>query len=84
MWHYVYILKNTSGKQYIGHTANLEDRLEEHNRGAVTATKMLRPWRIEWFCGFRTKTEAIKFERYLKSGSGTSIRYRHIVPQEGN
>ncbi|MBU0767141.1 GIY-YIG nuclease family protein [Patescibacteria group bacterium] len=81
MWHYVYILRNKTGKQYVGHTANMKHRLKEHNEGSVAATKKLRPWNIEWFCSFRDKTSAIKFEKYLKSGSGTSIRYKHIAPK---
>ena len=81
MWHYVYILRNQYGKQYIGQTADVSVRLNEHNEGSVKATKNLRPWQLEWFCGFRDKTAAIKFEAYLKSGSGTSIRYRHIAPK---
>ena len=81
MWHYVYILRNQNGKQYVGHTADLTARLKEHNEGSVIATKNLRPWVIEWFCGFLSKTKAIQFEKYLKSGSGTSIRYRHITPK---
>lgn len=82
MWHYVYILQNKAGKQYIGQTSNVNARLKEHNEGSVRATNNLRPWEIEWFCGFRNKTAAIKFEKYLKTGSGTSIRYRHIVPNK--
>ncbi|MBU0458661.1 GIY-YIG nuclease family protein [Patescibacteria group bacterium] len=81
MWHYVYILRNETGKQYVGNTANLNSRLKEHNEGSVKATKNLRPWGIEWFCGFRNKTAAINFEKYLKSGSGTSIRFRHLAPK---
>ena len=30
MWYYVYILKNQAGKQYVGHTADLNVRLKEH------------------------------------------------------
>jgi putative endonuclease len=81
MWYYVYILKNKFGKQYIGATEDLETRLKEHNEGSVIATKKGRPWQIEWHCSFRDKKKAYDFERYLKSGSGSSIRYRHLVPK---
>jgi len=81
MTHYVYILRNELGKQYVGHTANIDSRLKEHNDGSVTATKNLRPWHIEWFCCFNDKKRAIEFEKYLKSGSGSSIRFRHIAPK---
>ncbi|OGJ64380.1 hypothetical protein A3C37_03750 [Candidatus Peribacteria bacterium RIFCSPHIGHO2_02_FULL_53_20] len=81
MWHYVYILRNETGKQYVGQTADVDARLKEHNEGSVAATKGLRPWRIEWFCAFKEKRGAIEFEKYLKSGSGSSIRFRHIAPK---
>ena len=81
MSHYVYILRNESGKQYVGHTANVELRLQEHNEGSVTATKNLRPWHVDWFCCFKDKKRAIMFEKYLKSGSGTAIRFRYIAPK---
>lgn len=81
MWHYVYILRNGTGKQYVGQTSNVDARLQEHNNGSVISTKNLRPWQLEWFCSFRDKTNAIRFEKYLKSGSGTAIRYRHIAPK---
>ena len=80
MWHFVYILRNIKGKQYVGHTSDLRKRLTDHNEGSVTATKNLRPWHIEWFCAFEDKKRAIEFEKYLKSGSGSSIRFRHITP----
>ncbi|WP_367119222.1 GIY-YIG nuclease family protein, partial [uncultured Mucilaginibacter sp.] len=35
---YTYILQSTkSGRYYIGHTSNIEERLERHNTGKVTA-----------------------------------------------
>jgi putative endonuclease len=81
MWHFVYILKNQQGKQYVGHTRTMDNRLRDHNDGTVPATKMGRPWRIEWFCGFRTTQQAVAFERHLKGGSGSAFRFRHFVPK---
>jgi len=76
--HFVYILMNSRGKQYVGQAGDVHERLKEHNEGSVTATKHLRPWHVEWFCGFLDKKKAIQFERYLKSGSGRSFRERHL------
>jgi putative endonuclease len=37
---YTYIIQSEkSGRYYIGHTENIEARLERHNAGKVTATK---------------------------------------------
>lgn len=79
MWHFVYILQNQNGNQYVGHSHNLETRLQQHNHGDVPATTDGKPWQIAWFCAFRSNNEAIKFERYLKSGSGGTFRFRHLV-----
>jgi predicted GIY-YIG superfamily endonuclease len=38
--HYTYILEssNKPGEQYIGHTSDLKERLEEHNAGKCSHT----------------------------------------------
>jgi len=82
VWQFVYILRNEIGNQYIGQTDNLERRLHQHNLGHVSATTGGRPWQIAWFCGFRTKSEAAIFEKYLKGGSGTMFRFRHLVQKK--
>lgn len=79
MWYFVYILENNKNDQYVGHSDNLNRRLKQHNTGYVSATTDGKPWHIVWFCAFRNKKEAIVFEKYLKSGSGTMFRYRHLV-----
>ncbi len=38
---YVYILRGSSGRHYIGSTENLERRISEHLRGAVHTTARL-------------------------------------------
>ncbi|NOX85694.1 MAG: GIY-YIG nuclease family protein, partial [Chlorobi bacterium] len=40
---YVYILRCSNNKTYVGHTSNLEKRLERHINGYVPATKNIRP-----------------------------------------
>lgn len=82
MWHFVYILRNQIGEQYVGHSNNLKVRLQQHNNGDVPATVDGKPWRIEWFCSFRTTRQAVIFEKYLKSGSGSVFRFRHLVSKK--
>lgn len=82
MWFYVYILESEKGHQYVGHTENLDARLKEHNEGSVVSTENKRPWHIQWFCGFKTLEESIAWEKHLKTGSGTAIRYKHLVPNK--
>ena len=82
MWHYVYILKNQRGEQYVGHTSDINDRLKEHNEGSVAATKEKRPWHIEWFCCYRDEKKAIAFEKHMKTGSGSAFRFKHFASKE--
>lgn len=64
---YTYILKNQKGDLYIGQTNNLFERIERHNKNRVASTKKKGPWEIVWRKVFNTKSEAMKYERYLKS-----------------
>ena len=65
---YTYILKSLkSGRYYIGYTANLNKRLNEHNSGRVMTTKREYPWILFYYEKFYTQKNAIKRERQLKS-----------------
>jgi len=79
MWHYVYVLENKQGRQYVGLTDNVDDRVARHNRGEIPSTAKYRPWDIVHFSALRTRTKAASYEKYLKSGSGTTFRHRHLV-----
>ncbi|MFH1348955.1 MAG: GIY-YIG nuclease family protein [Patescibacteria group bacterium] len=80
MWYYVYILENKTGRQYVGSTENISKRIKHHNKGSVPHTSKYRPWMLKFAASFPSKEQAITFEKYLKSGSGTMFRYRHMVP----
>ena len=41
--------------------------------GDSISTKQYRPWKLKMFLGFQTQEEAIKFEKYLKSGAGRAF-----------
>lgn len=80
MWHHVYILQNKQGRQYIGLTADVVDRLARHNRKEISSTAKYGPWEIIHFAAFPNREKAAAYEKYLKSGSGTEFRRRHLVP----
>jgi len=64
---FVYVILSLStGKFYIGHTNNLEDRLRRHNEGRSKYTKNRGPWKLIGFKTFQTRAEAMGFERKLK------------------
>ena len=68
---YTYIIRSIAhpDQRYIGHTADLRQRLEKHNKGDVPHTSKFRPWKIEVY---------IAFENYLNSGSGHAFAKRHF------
>lgn len=67
----VYIIKSTSKKRYyIGHTENIERRLQEHNTGKNKSTKAYAPWLLVYFEPYATKNEAYRREMQIKSYKG--------------
>jgi putative endonuclease len=56
---FVYILRNSTGRYYIGQTSDLSLRLQRHNEGKVFWTKNRGPWEIVYFQSFQTRSEAI-------------------------
>jgi len=70
---YVYVLKNGKGRLYVGHTNNLERRITEHNTGLSPYTKNRGPWELAYSESFDTRGEAMKREKFLKSGKGREL-----------
>ena len=79
--HYVYISqsKKKEDEIYKGSTSDLKARLSEHNRGNVSYTAKLRPWRIIFYCAFQDKKRALEFEKYLKPASGIAFVRRRLI-----
>jgi len=59
-------------------TANLKQRLTEHNSGKLPHTAQFKPWHLITYVAFSDKQKAAKFERYLKSGSGHAFANRRL------
>jgi predicted GIY-YIG superfamily endonuclease len=76
----VYIIKSltTPDEYYVGVTSNMALRLRAHNGGRSPHTARHRPWRILVVVEFDEEEPALKFERYLKSGSGREFARRHF------
>jgi putative endonuclease len=65
---YTYILRSEKDKSYyIGTTSNLTNRLNEHNFGNTTYTKLKRPWLLVYSEEFSTRGKVVLRERELKS-----------------
>jgi len=68
---FVYVLLSLKDKKrYIGFTADLERRLNEHFSGNNESTKNRRPLKLIYNESFLTKSDAMKREKFFKSGKG--------------
>ncbi|WP_336516834.1 GIY-YIG nuclease family protein [Pollutibacter soli] len=67
----VYVLYSAlANRHYTGFTSDLEMRLKSHNEFGKDWTCKFRPWVIIHNKEFADKTEAIRYEKWLKSGAG--------------
>ncbi|MEA9414030.1 MULTISPECIES: GIY-YIG nuclease family protein [unclassified Flavobacterium] len=68
----VYILYSEKfNKNYTGYTSNLIERFKSHNFLETKGyTIKFRPWEVIHVEFFSSKSEAMKREKYLKSGIG--------------
>ena|SRR3989338_2723486 len=80
MNHWVYVLESTNdGARYIGSTSkSVEERLARHNRGDYRYTKGHRPWRVAYAEDFKSRSEAVKRERFFKE-RGRARRVKTIT-----
>ncbi|MFH1597943.1 MAG: GIY-YIG nuclease family protein [Patescibacteria group bacterium] len=69
--HYVYIIRSLkTGKLYKGYSKNLKGRVKEHNSRKNASTKNGAPWKLIYYAVFSNKTDALREEKFLKSGKG--------------
>lgn len=79
---FVYVLKSGDSKAhfYVGVTSDVRARLSDHNDGRCPHTAKRRPWQLHVVIEFPDEPRALRFERYLKSGSGRAFARRHFEP----
>ena len=77
--YFVYLLGLSDRSIYTGSTHGVRHRVLEHQKGKVLSTRKLRPLALIWYCAFRNRLEASRFEIYLKTGSGQAFRNKHII-----
>ena len=68
---WVYILHSeTTGEHYCGHTADLVNRLRQHNDPAYVFTRTTKkvpgPWMVLWQAECATRSEAMALEKQIK------------------
>ena len=80
MWH-VYIIRSVAfpEQEYTGATANLKNRMADHNAGNSTHTAKFMPWALLWYSAFPYKCKALAFEKYMKSHSGRGFAKKRLM-----
>ncbi len=80
MW-YVYIIRSVSfpNQEYSGASADLKQRIADHNAGKSTHTAKFIPWELVWYSAFPDKHRALQFEKYLKSHSGRAFAKKRLL-----
>ncbi len=79
--HYTYVLLSAKdGRWYTGATQDLRARVEDHLKGRVESTRSRRPLRLIYYEACLSKADAMRRERYLKTGKGKRyVRQRLAV-----
>jgi putative endonuclease len=79
---FVYILRSVSEpeRHYVGLTDDVSARMTAHNQQGTSHTSKYQPWKLVVALEFSCADGAIRFEKYLKSGSGRAFAKRHFGP----
>ncbi|MCL1785911.1 MAG: GIY-YIG nuclease family protein [Alphaproteobacteria bacterium] len=77
---YVYLIQsdNFPEQRYVGYTADLQKRLNDHNSGSSFHTNKYKPWKLVTYLGFYNEQSALEFEKYLKTGSGQAFANKRL------
>ena len=67
----VYVLFSANfQKHYTGYSSSIEERLASHSHLGHDWTAKYRPWKLIYTREFKTKQEAMAYEKWLKTGVG--------------
>jgi predicted GIY-YIG superfamily endonuclease len=66
---------------YIGFSRDLKTRFSAHNNGQSPHTSKFKPWTLVTYLAFRDKSQALSFEKYLKSHSGKAFANKRLWPK---
>jgi len=75
---WVYILRGSSGRHYIGSTVDMDERLAQHRRGHTHTTKRLGEIELLACKEMPTLDEARELERFLKAKKNPKLALYHM------
>jgi putative endonuclease len=77
---YVYLIRSISypDQKYVGITSDVKSRLKAHNEGKSSHTAKFKPWEMITYIAFSDPSQAVNFEKYLKTGSGRAFANKRL------
>ena len=79
--YYVYVLRNSQGRLYVGFTEDLSRRVRQHQEGEGGWTRGKGPWELVGSEEFADRSEALRRERNLKRGTQNQELRKHFDTQ---
>lgn len=77
--YYVYIIYSQKlDKKYIGYSADLRDRIREHNSGKSAYTSKGVPWQLLYYEAYIDEMAARKQELFYKTGQGRRVLNKRL------
>ena len=72
---FVYVLQSLSqpDRQFVESAADVPARVATHNAGHSPLTAACRPWRLVAVVQFGNEGAALRFEKFLKTGTGRAL-----------
>jgi putative endonuclease len=81
--YYTYVLRSAvKNMLYKGSTEDIQRRLLEHNSAMTNFTSKYRPWELVYFETFPTRSEAIRSEKFFKTGRGREF-LNEVISSKG-
>ena len=81
---YTYVLLSEKDKKfYTGFTGDLERRLDEHEKGKVASTARRRPLKLVYYEACIDENDAIRREKYFKTGFGRRFLKNRLAGSRG-
>jgi len=78
--YYIYVIKSLShDNRYVGSTDDIDRRVKEHNKGKCRYTKGRMPWALVYKEDYDSRSEAMKREKFLKSGKGREFLDKMVI-----
>ncbi len=81
---YTYIIFSRSkNRYYTGYTSSTPQvRLDRHNNGMTPSTKSGIPWLLKFYKSFDSKSDAIKYENFIKRQKSQNFIKKLIASNE--